>query len=107
MKNNRVRLTESQLHRVIKESVKRVLREVWTSQTEGNIDEIFQEIITHFNKKDILRNLSEYGGENGSPYEFFTDYLRDYYNISLKDCDLICKKLKEYYDLPFFYANEK
>lgn len=29
MRKNRIRLTESQLHRVIKESVKRVLNEYW------------------------------------------------------------------------------
>lgn len=42
MRTNRIRLTESQLHKVIKESVKRVLREM-NDKKEANEDEIDNE----------------------------------------------------------------
>lgn len=41
MKKNRIKLTESQLHRVIKESVKKVLKEAYNAtsiDTEDKID---------------------------------------------------------------------
>lgn len=100
---NIIKLTESQFYRIIEESVNKVLKEGWVNQTKDNIDDIFQDIISRFSKTDILRKI----GENDSPYQFFSDYIKDYYNISLQDSDLICNKLKEYYKLPYFYASEK
>lgn len=38
MRKNRIRLSESQLHRVIRESVNKILNEVWDVDDEGIID---------------------------------------------------------------------
>ena len=70
---------------------------------------VFCEITSKFSANDIKRTLTEFGGENCSPFEFFVDYLRDYYNVSLETCKEICEMIKQFYgkELPYFYAYEK
>lgn len=68
------------------------LREVNATTTQS----IFNDIISIYHKPPILK---------GSLYEFFSDYIRDYYDVTLKQCDEICKMLKAHYKVKF-YAND-
>ena len=43
---------------------------------------------------------------NTSAYEFFADYLRDYYPITLTQCGEVCKMLRDYYNIEHFYYGE-
>ena len=81
---------------------KQVKREMIRRQFDG-IDEnsIF---IRQINK--IVKNIPTWRGipnYSSTPYEFFADYLRDYYEVTLNQCDEICKMLKEYYKISKFY----
>lgn len=58
---------------------------------------IFNDIISIYDKAPTLKD--------GTLYEFFADYIRDYYDVTLKECDEICKMLKVYYNVKF-YAND-
>ena len=59
---------------------------------------IFNDIISIYDKAPTLKE--------GTLYEFFSDYIRDYYDVTLKQCDEICKMLKVYYKAEKFYAND-
>ena len=62
MRNNRIRLTESQLHNVIKESVKKVLREEYdSSEYEGLIDKVLYACSDAVN---AIKKLQEYYANN-------------------------------------------
>ena len=43
---------------------------------------------------------------SSSPYEYFSDRIRDYYDVTLSQCDTLCKMLKEYYKIDKFYYGE-
>ena len=59
---------------------------------------IFNDIVSIYDKAPILKE--------GTLYEFFADYIRDYYDVTLKQCDEICKMLKAHYKVEKFYAND-
>jgi hypothetical protein len=102
---NRVRLTESDLHRIIKESVNSVLKEGWVGTETESTEDIFNDIIGTFrNGNDIKARALRSG--SGSVYEYLSDYIRDYYNVTLKQCDEICRMLKEYYNIDKFYYGD-
>ena len=56
----------------------------------------------------ITKNLVWIGTPRGNstPYEFFTDYIRDNYDVTLKQCDIICTMLKKHYCITHFYYGE-
>ena len=73
----RIRLSESDLHRVIKESVKRVLREhTWGETPELEDDEIPQEQIVKQGKNYVLKK-GWYLGEDPHDTRGVTDYRCD------------------------------
>lgn len=91
MKKNRIRLTESQLHRVIKESVKKILRESDDVVNLSNA-EITQQVRLEFNTalenahKAIEQECQELlssdywmdGGDDGSmQHELYYDWIKD------------------------------
>ena len=63
------------------------------------VDEVFNDITSKIVWKGTPRG-------NGSPYEFFSDYINDYYRMTLLDNDKVCKKLKDFYGIKEFYAYE-
>lgn len=46
-------------------------------------------------------------GDSNCPYEFWSDWLRDNYDLTLGQCDEICRWLKEYYNIKKFYNTDK
>lgn len=113
MKKNRIRLTESQLHRVIKESVKRVLKE------SGDTPEVALKIgkvdarntLTNKGKKnDAYNHFFHKNGELTFPEngDFYYDGYDDYIEQAIRNCidergldgfiRIICRFMIDYAD---------
>ena len=45
-------------------------------------------------------------GDSACPYEYWADWLRDNYDLTLNQCGEICYWLKEYYNIERFYYTE-
>ena len=75
----------------------------WISKQVRPTKEIFDDLVKVFGKK---WNIAYMPSENGSPYEYFSDYIRDYYEVTLRQCDMLCKMIKEHYNIKTFYYNE-
>ena len=75
----------------------------WVSKEVRPTKDIFNDLVKVFGKKWKIEYMPH---ENGSPYEYFGDYIRDYYDVTLKQCDLLCKMIKEHYKIELFYYNE-
>ena len=73
----------------------------WISKESKPTKEIFDSIVKEFGE-----NWNGRIGDSSSPYEYFTDYIRDYYDVTIKQCDLLCKMIKEHYKIEQFYYNE-
>lgn len=80
-----------------------------TDELADKPNEVFYEVACNFTANDVKRKLTDYGGENASPCEFFSDYLRDYYKVSINTLTEILTLLKGFYGdkLPYFYYTEK
>lgn len=75
----------------------------WISKQVRPTKDIFDDLIKKFGKKWKIEYMPS---ENGSPYEYFSDYIRDYYEVTLRQCDMLCKMIKEHYKIELFYYNE-
>ena len=51
--------------------------------------------------KEITTNAG-----NSSAYEFFSDYIRDHYDVTLEQCAGICETLRAYYKIENWYYND-
>ena len=72
----------------------------WIKTPIQSSEAIFQEVIKerpHWDGKI---------GSSSSAYEYFSDYLRDNFGITIKQCDEVCRMLKEHYGIKKFYAND-
>lgn len=70
---------------------------MWVKETKMIENEIFQEVI-----KDIPTWRGTPRG-NSSPYEFFSDYLKENFDLTLFQCNNVCEMLKEHYQIDKFY----
>lgn len=70
----------------------------WVSKEVRPTKDIFNDLVKVFGKKWNGRI-----SDSTTPYEYFSDYIRDYYDVTLKQCDLLCKMLKEHYQIERFY----
>jgi hypothetical protein len=57
--------------------------------------------------KEITSQNPKWKGRKGSssPYEYWSDYIKDYYDVTLHQCDEICKMLMDFYKIKKFYAS--
>ena len=72
----------------------------WVKEIKHSTEEIFNEVI---------KEIPEWRGipdDSSSPYEYFSDHLRNYYEVTLHQSEEICKKLRDYYHIEEFYYNE-
>ena len=74
---NKIRLTETQLHSVIKESIKRVIRESFSEDPNGKAHSLVQQAM--YILKDYLAELKHYDEQNGNGYDSYTKRMRDAY----------------------------
>ena len=73
----------------------------WVKEEIKTSKEIFNEVVKEYGE---VWNGRIYGCS--SPYEYFTDYLRDNYDLTLRQCDEICRMIKNYYNIKRFYYTE-
>ncbi len=69
----------------------------WVKKEVRPTQQIFEEVAANWGGRI---------GDSTTPYEFFTDYIRDNYDVTLKQCDEICKKLKAHFCIEKFYYDE-
>jgi hypothetical protein len=72
----------------------------WVKAPTRTSEDIFSEIV---------RERPTWNGRVGgssSPYEYWSDYLRDNYDLTLSQADEICRGLKTYYGIEHFYYGE-
>ena len=69
----------------------------WVKESKADIQAIFNEITTSI----VWRGTPK---GNGSPYEYFSDYIRDNYDVTLKECADLCRMLREHYKIDNFFA---
>ena len=74
----------------------------WIKEPIKTSEEIFNGI-----KAEFGETWSGRCGDSMTPCEYFSDHLRNYYDLTLVQCDEVCKMIKEYYGIDEFYANEK
>ena len=75
----------------------------WVSNQVRPTKEIFDDLVKVFGKE---WNNSYMPRENGSPREYFGDYIRNNYEVTLRQADLLCKMIKEHYKIELFYYDE-
>ena len=75
----------------------------WVSKEVRPVKDIFDDLVKEFGTKWKFEYLPS---GNGSPYEYFSDHIRDYYDVTLKQCDELCRMIKEHYKIGLFYYNE-
>ena len=72
----------------------------WIKTATRSSEEIFSEIVKDRPTWDGRI------GDSTTPYEYWSDWLRDNYDLTLRQCDEICRALKEYYHIEHFYYGE-
>jgi hypothetical protein len=73
----------------------------WVKEQTNKTSKLFAKIIKEFGEKWNGRI-----GSSSSPYEYFSDYIRDNYDVTLGQCDLLCEMIKQHYRIEKFYYNE-
>ena len=71
----------------------------WIKKPIRDTKDIFNEIVSKVKWNGRI-------GDSTTPYEYFADYILDYYDVTLKQCDEICKMIKEHYGIKRFYYTE-
>ena len=72
----------------------------WVRTEIQSSEEICKQVISVIK---VWRGLRD---DSVTPYEFFVDYLRDNFDLTLHQCDEVCKKLKAHYGIGKFYFGE-
>lgn len=72
----------------------------WVKTAKQSSKAIFQEVVK------TMPTWNGRKGSSSSAYEYFSDYLRDNFDITIKQCDEVCRMLKEHYGIKKFYAND-
>lgn len=69
----------------------------WIKEPIRETKEIFNDIVSK------IIHWDGYIGDSSCPYEYFSDYIRDYYDVTLKQCDELCQMIKKHYGIEKFY----
>ena len=73
----------------------------WVKTEVKPSSRIFADIIGKFGNKWNGRI-----GDSSTPYEYFADYIKNNYDVTLKQCELICEMIKQHYRIEKFYATD-
>lgn len=73
----------------------------WIKEPIKTTEDIFNEVVKEYGK---VWNGRINGC--GSPYEYFVDHLRDYYDLTLEQSYEVCKMIKKHYNIKRFYFTE-
>lgn len=77
----------------------------WVKE-ESMTDEALLEALkkTFPDKFSVLRGVTK--SCSGSVYEYLTDYIKDYYDVTLWQCDRVAKKLADQLGIKKYYWNK-
>lgn len=74
----------------------------WVKKETISDSVIFNELIAKFTDKfSILQGVRK--SCSSSVYEYLTDYIRDYYDVTIYQCSSIAKKVAEHYGIKKYY----
>ena len=71
----------------------------WVKEPIRSSKEIFKEIVNE-------RKWNGCIGNSHCPYEYWADWMRDNYNLTLRQCDESCRMIKTHYNIKEFYYTE-
>lgn len=77
----------------------------WVSKEKITDEELLSELKKDFpSKKELIMNVRS--SRSGSVYEYLTDFIRDYYDVTLQQCDRVSRELvKEFGIRKIFYTD--
>ena len=67
----------------------------WVKEPVRDTKEIFNDIIS--------KGWNGSKGDSTTPYEYWLDYIRDYYDVTSKQCNELCQMIREHYKIKLFY----
>lgn len=77
----------------------------WVNKETNYDGVILQELKKVFpSKETISRGVTSSG--SGSVYEYLTDYIKDYYDVTPTQCHRVAKMLADSYGITKFYATD-
>lgn len=78
----------------------------WTKQEVINDEKLFESLKKAFpNSATILNGKRK--TKSSSVYEYLTDYMRDYYEVTLSQSSRVAKRIAELYEIENFYYRDK
>lgn len=78
----------------------------WVKQEVINDEKLFESLKKDFpNSASILRGKRK--SKSSSVYEYLTDYMRDYYVVTLSQSGRVAKRIAELYEIENFYYRDK
>lgn len=76
----------------------------WVKKETIKDEKLLNELKEVFpDKFSILRGVTR--SCSGSVYEYLTDFIRDYYDVTLAQCDRVSKRIAQHYEIKHFYHN--
>lgn len=78
----------------------------WVKQEVINDEKLFESLKKAFpNSASILRGKRK--SRSSSVYEYLTDYMRDYYVVTLSQSSRVAKRLADLYEIENFYYRDR
>lgn len=77
----------------------------WVKNETMDDEVIFNELISTFKDKfAISRGVAK--SCSSSVYEYLTDYIRDYYDVTLYQCDRVAKRVSNHLGIKHLYHHK-
>jgi hypothetical protein len=74
----------------------------WVKKETIKDEKLLKELKEVFpDKFSILRGVTR--SCSSSVYEYLTDFIRDYYDVTLSQCDRVSKRIAQHYEIKQFY----
>ena len=70
----------------------------WVKTPTRKTSDIFKEIV----KEGWSGNIKD----SSTPFEYWSDRIKDNYDVTLLQCNMLCKMIKQHYKIKKFYAND-
>lgn len=77
----------------------------WIKKEVMTDEELLEQLKSEFKCKETIERLTK-RSLSGSVCEYFTDYIRDYYDVTLAQCSRVSKRLADFYGIKKFYYED-
>ena len=77
----------------------------WVKQETMTDEELLEQLKSEFKCKETIERLTK-RSLSGSVCEYLTDYIRDYYDVTLTQCSRVSKQLADFYGIKKFYYGD-